>query len=255
MHSTDTHPEVALPVHNLTVEDILKWHSLPRELITALSGGTLASGLERLLTFGDLPVAPGKPIAFSGASGSGKTMALAKLAVRLSQQNVAGQRPPLVVACDTTPGSFAKLVTILDPYNVQVIDGKDLPNEIPEILKSKRTASRRVLVDLPGVCIYNQTAMSRISDIIRVLNSSLCVVIPAGMDPEEAADIASAMSMIGAKYVIGSRLEQSGRIGGLLTAAACGLTMTYGSHSEHITKGFSLLTPNVAAKRLLNLPS
>ncbi|WP_208864157.1 P-loop NTPase family protein [Acetobacter persici] len=246
---------MALPVHNLTVEDILKWHSLPKELITALSGGTLASGLERLLTFGELPVAPGKPIAFSGASGSGKTMALAKLAVRLSQQNVEGQKPPLVVACDTTPGSFAKLVTILDPYNVQVIDGKDLPNEIPEILKSRRTASRRVLVDLPGVCIYNQTAMSRISDIIRVLNSSLCVVIPAGMDPEEAADIASAMSMIGGKYVIGSRLEQSGRIGGLLTAAACGLKMTYGSHSEHITKGFSLLTPNVAAKRLLNLPS
>lgn len=243
---------LSLPLNGLNIPDILAWHSIPRALINAMSGNTLSAGLESVITFSRLPLEPGIPLALGGASGSGKTLTLAKLATRYArqaQQSGGKLKKPLILACDSTPGSYTKLASILKGCDVDLI--KAYGGLSPDLLNSP---NRIILVDLPGVCVYSRTAMAEMAEIIERTQARLSLVIPAGMDPEEATDIAAIFQEQGAHSMIASRLEQSGRIGGVITAAACGLDLTYGSYSGNINAGFTQLTATILARRLLLLP-
>ncbi|MDF7679062.1 hypothetical protein PT277_10250, partial [Acetobacteraceae bacterium ESL0709] len=194
-----------------------------------------------------------KPMALGGASGSGKTLTLAKLAARYAlqaQQSEGHIKKPIVLACDKNPGSYVKLASILQGYDVELIQAYH--GLMPTIEDRDR---RVILVDLPGVCIYSKVGMTEMMEIVEKTQADLSLVIPAGMDPEESSDIAAAFRKHGAQSMVASRLEQSGRIGGVISAAACGLRLTYGSYSPLIGAGFAHLTPQILAKRLLILPS
>lgn len=249
---TTLHEETSLPLPSLSVTDVLLWHSIPRPLVKAMSGNTIAEGLSRMISFGRLPLIFGKPMALGGASGSGKTLTLAKLAARYAlqaQQSEGRIKKPVVLACDKNPGSYVKLASILQGYNVELIQAYH--GLIPIIEEKEK---RIILVDLPGVCIYSKIGMTEMMEIVERTQADLSLVIPAGMDPEESSDIAAAFKKHGAQSMVASRLEQSGRIGGVISAAACGLRLTYGSYSSHISAGFAHLTPQILAKRLLILP-
>ncbi len=244
--------EVALPSNSLSIPDILAWHSIPQDLINAMAGSSLAAGLERMITFSPFPLLPGIPMALGGASGSGKSLTLAKLAARYARQARQSNgriRRPLVLACDSTPGSYIKLASILRGCDIDLI--KAYGGLSPDLIDGY---NRIILVDLPGLCVYSPTAMAEMKEVVERTRASLSLVIPAGMDPEESTDIAAAFHQCGAKSMIASRMEQSGRIGSIITAAACGLALTYGSYSGSINEGFTQLTPTILARRLLVLP-
>lgn len=239
---------IDLPVGHLTVEDILRWHSVPQPLIEALAGGSLSGGLENVLNFGALPNGIDAPLAFGGASGSGKTLVLAKLAA----QNALYGTPPLVIACDHNMGSLAKLSALLQPFNIEVVIAKT-PESVAHAINS-RPAGQPVLCDLPGICVYSALSMSKMLQMVDILGADLSLVLPAGLDTEESADIGEMFVECGATTMIASKMDQAGRVGGIIAAAACGLTLTYGSCSSNIVGGLVSLTPNVLARRLLTLP-
>lgn len=251
--SMSSSPGASLPLPSFSVEDILLWHSIPRPLVAAMSGSTLADGLCKAIAFQKLPMVPGLTLALGGAPGSGKSLTLAKLAARYAlkaQRSEGILKKPLILACDHNPGSYAKLASVLNGYDVELV--KAYHGIVPQSLDREE---RMTLVDLPGVCIYSRSGMTEMEEIVERTNAMLSLVIPAGMDPEETADIADAFRKKGASTMIASRLEQSGRIGGIITAAACGLPLTYGSFSSSITAGFTHLTPPILSKRLLILPT
>ncbi len=245
-------PEIKmLPSQSMNDFDILQWHSTPQAILDIMEGPTLADKLSSVLEFGDLPVATGIPIALGGASGSGKSLTLAKLAARYARQAIqsAGQiKEPLVLACDDTPGSYEKLKSVLKGCRVSI-------QQPPNSIYSLDGENRIVLIDLPGINIYSPKAMKHMLEIIERFRARLSLVIPAGMDPEEAADIAGTFKECGTNTIIASRLEQSGRIGSVITAAACGLKLTYGSYSGNVNAGFSKLSAKMLAGRLVQLPN
>ena len=253
-NSTATASGVALPVSHLTVEDILRWHSVPQPLIHALAGKTLADGLSNVLSFGSLPDATQAPLAFGGASGSGKTLVLAKLAARyILAEEHKNSPPPLIIACDQTAGSFAKLSALLQPYNIPIIQGSS-----PEILADAvhhREPGQPIMVDLPGICVYSPVSMGKMMQMVKSIGATLSLVLPAGLDAEESADIGYAFAQQGATTMIASKMDQAGRVGGIIAAAACGLTLTYGSCSSSIVGGLVPLNAPILANRLLTLPS
>ncbi|MFT9067888.1 MAG: hypothetical protein ABF420_07590 [Acetobacter syzygii] len=245
---------VSLPVSHLTVEDVLRWHSVPEPLIHALAGKTLADGLANVLSFGALPDATKTPLAFGGASGSGKTLVLAKLAARyILSEDYKDCPPPLVIACDHTAGSFAKLSALLQPYNIPIIQGST--SEILADAVNHKEPGQPILVDLPGICVYSPVSMSKMMQMVERVGATLSLVLPAGLDAEESADIGYAFAQRGATTMVASKMDQAGRVGGIIAAAACGLTLTYGSCSSSIVGGLVPLTANVLANRLLTLPS
>ena len=253
-NSTAATSGVALPVSHLTVEDILRWHSVPQPLIHALAGKTLADGLSNVLSFGTLPDATQAPLAFGGASGSGKTLVLAKLAARyILAEEHKNSPPPLIIACDQTAGSFAKLSALLQPYNIPIIQGSS-----PEILADAvhhREPGQPIMVDLPGICVYSPVSMGKMMQMVECIGATLSLVLPAGLDAEESADIGYAFAQRGATTMVASKMDQAGRVGGIIAAAACGLTLTYGSCSSSIVGGLVPLNAPILANRLLTLPS
>ena len=245
---------VSLPVSHLTVEDILRWHSVPQPLIHALAGKTLADGLDNVLSFGFLPDATQTPLAFGGASGSGKTLVLAKLAARyILAEEHKNSPPPLIIACDHTAGSFAKLSALLQPYNIPIIQGST--SEILADAVQHKEPGQPILVDLPGICVYSPVSMSKMMQMVERVGATLSLVLPAGLDAEESADIGYAFAQHGATTMVASKMDQAGRVGGIIAAAACGLSLTYGSCSSSIVGGLVPLNAGILANRLLTLPS
>ncbi|WP_338333308.1 hypothetical protein [Acetobacter sp. LMG 32666] len=245
---------VALPVSHLTVEDILRWHSVPQPLIHALAGKTLADGLNNVLSFGALPDATQAPLAFGGASGSGKTLVLAKLAARyILAEEHKNSPPPLIIACDHTAGSFAKLSALLQPYNIPIIQGST--SEILADAVQHKEPGQPIWVDLPGICVYSPVSMGKMMQMVERVGATLSLVLPAGLDAEESADIGYAFAQRGATTMVASKMDQAGRVGGIIAAAACGLTLTYGSCSSSIVGGLVPLNAPILANRLLTLPS
>ncbi|GBR16422.1 flagellar GTP-binding protein [Acetobacter orientalis NRIC 0481] len=240
---------IDLPVAHLTVEDILRWHSVPYPLIDALAGASLAEGLEQVLNFTPLQDAVSAPLAFGGASGSGKTLVLAKLAA----QNALNGTPPLIIACDHNAGSLAKLSALVQPFNIEVVVART-PENVAAALNA-RPEGQPVLCDLPGICVYSALSMSKMMQMVDILGADLSLVLPAGLDAEESADIGEMFAECGATTMVASKMDQAGRVGGIIAAAACGLSLTYGSCSSNIVGGLVSLNPTVLARRLLTLPT
>lgn len=246
---------VELPLRP-TVEDVLRWHGIPQPLIDALSvsGGYLADGLGGLLSFGTLPIDRTAPIAFGGPSGGGKTLALAKIVARYVMAGQGkGVPPPFVVTCDQNPGDFEKLAAIMKPFSIPVIQAGTADLLVDAV--SQRRRGQPLLVDLPGVCVYSSVSMARMMGMVESIGAELSLVLPAGMDSEESADIGAAFAQAGATTMIATRMDQAGRVGGIVTAAACGLTLTYAGCSSAVVGGLATLNAPILAKRLLTLPA
>jgi flagellar biosynthesis protein FlhA len=75
------------------------------------------------------------------------------------------------------------------------------------------------------------------------------------VDPAEAADLASAYSAAGASLLVGTRLDLSCRLGGILAAAAVArLALTEAGVGPNAADGLLPITPAWLARRLLAHP-
>ena len=78
------------------------------------------------------------------------------------------------------------------------------------------------------------------------------MVLPGGMDPAEAADLAAAYAAAGASQLVATRLDLARRLGGILAAAAAGrLALTEAGIGAGAADGLVPLTPTFLAERLL----
>ena len=79
----------------------------------------------------------------------------------------------------------------------------------------------------------------------------MALVLPAGLDPGEAADLACAYATAGARLLVVTRLDLARRLGGVLAAAAAGLVLTEAGIGPGAVDGMLPITPEWLAARLL----
>ncbi len=79
---------------------------------------------------------------------------------------------------------------------------------------------------------------------------TLVLVLPAGLDPAEAAEVAQAFVSIGVRHLVATRLDLSRRLGGVLAAAAAGLVLTEAGIGPGAADGLRPITPEWLAERL-----
>ena len=77
------------------------------------------------------------------------------------------------------------------------------------------------------------------------------LVLPAGLDPAEAADLARAFAAAGANLLVATRLDLAHRLGGVLAAASAGLALTEAGIGPGAADGLLPITPEWLAARLL----
>ena len=223
----------------------LDWHGVPRNLIKALPPGQLADCLPDALLFGALPIFTTAPLLLAGPPGAGKTLTTAKLAARMV---MAGHMPLVVTADGQRAGAPEQLAAYTRLLGLTLVVA-NAPSPLSRAL-ARRQEGAPVLIDTPGLDPFDASAREELMSLAATAGAITVLVIPAGLDPAEAQELADAFLQAGATLLIATRLDLCRRLGGVVAAASVGLMMTEAGISSAAVDGLKPLTPEFLADRL-----
>lgn len=240
------------------LRQILTAHGLPPHLVDLLlrsasaadnndPGLALAAAIDAHIAFRPIDVSDIKaPIILVGVPGAGKTITAAKLAAAAKLQ---GRRVGVVTADAKRAGGIEQLkafTTILDIDLIAVANAEELQPHI-QTLQDVDV----VIVDTAGVNPFDDDDMRYVMSISEVLDGEPILVLPAGGDAMESADIAAAFNGIGSERMIVTRLDMTRRLGGILAGALAGrLAIANASINPRVADGLNTLNP-VSLARLI----
>ena len=226
--------------------DRLRWHGVPSALANQLATGPLETALAATLRFSAFDFGPAcPPLLFAGPPGAGKTLTVARLATRLV---LAGQAPMVISADGDRAGAAEQLAAFTRLLGLMLVAA-------PDALTLSRAMTRRppglpVLIDAPGIDPFSPGAQATVASLAATAGATIALVIPAGLDPAEAADMAAAFKAAGATALVTTRLDVARRLGGVLAAATAGLSMAEAGIGPGAADGLVPLTPALLAGRL-----
>jgi len=228
----------------------LAFHGVSPELRRRLLGGPLPFAISVALRFASLPVGPGdRPLVLAGPPGAGKTLSTARLATRL----VMAGTPPLVI---TTDGQRAGATEQLAAFT-RVLGLKLLMASTPAALQramAHRSDGAPVLVDTAGVDPFDPDQAALLTALTSAIEARVALVLPAGIDTAEAADMAAAHRAMGTDLFVATRLDVARRLGSVLAAAEAGLALAEAGIGPGAADGMIPFTPDLLARRLMQVP-
>ena len=209
---------------------------------------TLASALTKTFDFSDLNTGKkNKPIILVGPPGAGKTLTTAKLA---AQDVLDGKRPVIITTDIARAGGIEQLQAFLDIMSLTLLQADD-PKSLKAAL-ANASPGARVIVDTGGLNPFDPQEMKTLAKLIAVEDMVPTLVLPAGIDAEESAEMAMTFEILGVKHFIPTRLDFARRLGGILSAAdRTGIAFTEGSHTPQVANGLIKITPQKLASLLM----
>lgn len=240
------------------VRAALAFHGVPpgllNRLIKALSElntddptVAMAGALDIGFNFEPLPVKRGhKPLMLIGPPGSGKTLCTAKLATRAKLEGM----PTEVFSADSLrAGGRDQLAAFTNILGLELVTA-DTPSQLNDRLATGKQTALKV-IDTPGINPYDDTEMEMLYDLVKSSNVEPVIVLAAGGDPLETAEIANGFAGLGAKRLLVTRLDVTRRLGGILAAAdAAHLSFGEASATAQVANGLATFNP-VALARLI----
>lgn len=240
------------------IADALAHHNVPGELadrLTRAAGSldadepllALAGALDQHFKFQPLPVAGRRPIMLIGMPGAGKTVTTAKLATRA----VMNRRPVNVITTDTQrAGGYEQLHAFTRLLEID-LQRAGTPGELRDAAAAARPDAL-VLVDCAGGNPFDPEEATRQRKLISAIEAEVVLVMAAGSDPLDAAELAQAYAAIGARRLLATRLDIARRLGGILSAASAGrLAFAEVGIGANVAEGLGPLNPVSLARLLL----
>ena len=229
----------------------LAWHGVAPSLLARLEAGSLPDTLAAAFTFGALPLTcDTAPLLLTGPPGAGKTLTVARLATRLTLQGT----PPLVVTADgRRAGAAEQLAAFTRVLGLPLLVA-DEPVALSRAL-ARRQDGAPVLIDTPGLNPFDAAEREELAGLAAAAAATPVLVLPAGLDPAEAADLAAAFAAFGTTLLIMTRIDLARRLGGVLSAAATGHVMTEAGVGPGAADGLRPLTAAWLAERLQAAPA
>ncbi|MGQ3076020.1 MAG: GTPase, partial [Ferrovibrionaceae bacterium] len=196
-----------------------------------------------------LGVAPPRPMMLIGAPGSGKTTTVAKLAARA----VIAKLPTLLISADRQRAGAGEQLDLLGrAMGVRVKTASD-PDGLADIVR-RESLGRAVFIDGPATNPFDREDLARLAQFIAA-GVEPVLVMPAGGDAAEAAEIALAFAGLGLRRLIATRLDSSRRLGGLLAAGdAANLQFTQAGITPAVADGLRPIEAMSLARLLLRDP-
>jgi flagellar biosynthesis protein FlhF len=228
----------------------LAFHGTPAPIARRLSAGPLAFAVAATFRFAASPIEAGAaPLLVAGPPGAGKTLTVARLASRLVLRGIV----PLVITADgQRAGATEQLAAFTRLLGIDLIVACTAAM-IARAL-TRRVAEGPVLIDTPGIDPFDESQLRLLRDLAAAAAAATAIVVPAGLDPVEAAEIADSHRSHGASLLVANRLDGARRLGGVLGAAASGLTMIEAGIGPGAADGLVPMTPALLASRLMQFP-
>lgn len=242
-----------------TVREALAYHGVPARLTEKLVTAArevgsedpvmaCAGALDSCFGFAGLPdrKAP-RPFVLVGTPGSGKSITVAKLAARARIQ---GRQVGVITADSVRAGALEQLsaFTRILEVDLRKVRGPDsLATAIADVMPFLDL----VFVDTPGLNPFTPSDMDYLAELTEAANGETVMVMAAGGDPIEAAEMAEAFASIGATRLVSTRLDMTRRLGAVLSAAEAG-QFIFGevSITPHVANGLCNINP-VSMARLI----
>lgn len=245
----------ALPDQQLTTsfraldaerEEALQWHGVPAGLAARLRYGPIEDAVAASVAFRNLDLQPdASPVLFAGPPGAGKTLTVARLATRLIMASIM----PLVITADGHRAGATEQLAAFTRLLGLTLTVANQPASLVKAL-TRRTAHTPVLIDGAGLNPFDPAERAELLDLSGAAAATVVLVLPAGLDSGEAAELAHAFASLGAKLLIATRMDLARRIGSVLAAAATGLALAEAGVGPGAADGLVPFTPALIAGRL-----
>ncbi|HRQ61722.1 MAG TPA: GTPase [Alphaproteobacteria bacterium] len=208
-------------------------------------GVALVAAIEHLFNFAPLPTGPSKKaMMLVGAPGAGKTLAAAKLAARATMN---GLKVGVITTDTIRAGGVEQLAAFTNLLRVDLhkcTSAKDVTKSL--------LALDQIIIDTAGVNPFNMQDLKEIAKLADLPDMEPILVLPAGTDAEESAEVARAFAAVGVHHILPTRLDIARRMGGLLSAAYHGaLIFADASNTPKVADGLMPLTPQNLSRLLM----
>lgn len=239
----------SLAFHGLSaglIERLLEATSGHDDVLTGLS-----AALEENFGFEPLSAEMVQPVMLVGPPGSGKTVTVAKIAARF----VLARRPLAIATCDTErAGGVSQLSAFTDILKRPLATAAG-PDDLSRFI-ADAPAGHAVVIDTPGINPFEPRELAGIEAAAEAAQAEPVLVLPAGLDPAEAVDIATAFAAIGARRLLLTRADTTRRIGAAIMAAAqADLSFAEVSVTPYIGEGLLPMSAAALARLMLRDPS
>jgi flagellar biosynthesis protein FlhF len=243
------------------IADALQRHGTPVMLAETIMAHTarhfngdlaaaLAAGLGKTIAFAETPDTANNKLLMVGPPGAGKTAMIGKLAARNA---IAGKRCAAISTDLERAGGVAQLAAYTSSLKMPLMEVED-PNALRDAIDMQGDADI-LFIDTTGINPFDPHAAAGVQRIIKITNGTNILVLPAGLEAMDAAELATAFKAMGATYLLPTRLDLTRRLGSLLAIAAeSNLALCMASASPSIAAGLEILTPQTLAARILGLP-
>ncbi|MCH2547576.1 MAG: hypothetical protein MK052_08210 [Alphaproteobacteria bacterium] len=248
-------PELAYILNEL--EQVLTFHSLPQDLMSDILHTAKTLDAQHLRTedgihnalmhilkeryqfnpikLEEKPFGKAERVMLVGPPGVGKTLAVAKLVANM----VADELPVHVVTTDNKrAGGVEQLRAFTHIMGIET----DLASSRGELRKllSECPASAPMVIDSFGTNPYSYDELKELTDFANLHEIEPVLVLAAGGDAQEAADIAKAFCFLGIKRLLVSRIDTARRMGAILSAAElCQLQLCNLTTNAQVAGGLS----------------
>ena len=244
-------PEPAEPQPDPTRLPALEYHAVPRVLHPVLQRGPMETALAAVITFAPLPLDQRRPLLLAGPPGAGKTLTTARLAARLV---MAGTTPVVVTTDGGRAGAAEQLAAFTRVLGIELVTVTN-PVALARAL-ARRPPGAPVLIDTQGTDPFDPVQQEELAALAATAQAETVLVLPAGLHPEEAAELAAAFAAAGASLLVATRFDLVRRLGSVVAAAHAGrLALAEAGIGPGAADGLVPLTPAFLAARLLNTGS
>lgn len=211
-------------------------------------GVALVAAVEHLFNFQPLPVkSHPKAMMLVGAPGAGKTLAAAKIAARAA---MGGLKVGVITTDTIRAGGVEQLSAFTKLMRIDLhtcTSAKD----IAKAMQGMKDCDQ-IVIDTAGVNPFSMNDLKEIAKLIELPNMEPLLVLQAGTDAEESAEIARAFSSVGVHHLLPTRLDIARRLGGLLAAAHHGsLIFSDASNTPKVAEGLFALNPQNLSRLLM----
>ncbi len=205
--------------------------------------------LEQLYSYTPLPVtAFNKPIIMVGPPGAGKTLAVAKMAAR----GVMNGLDIGVISTDTMrAGGVEQLQAFTNLLKIK-LQKANSPQDLRFISNDMMQSYDQVIIDTSGLNPFDKDDVKILAKLIGAADMRAVLVLPTGIDADEAGEMARVFAAIGATEILPTRVDIARRLGSMLAAAHHGnLSFCDVSNTPKVAQGLMPITPKYLSQLLV----
>jgi len=209
--------KAAISHHGLSPELAGRIIEAADEFQAATLAEAFSFAFERLMGFASINGESARALMLVGPPGAGKTVSTAKLA---AEALVGGRSVRLITADTIKTGGADQLGQYGQMMELDVTSTEDEATLAEAVAYG--ADSEVTLIDSCGVNPFDMDELEQCVRLIKSAQAEPVLVLPAGLDGLEAADMAEIFAQMGARRFIATRLDTARRYASLISAARAG---------------------------------